>query len=176
MTTRTKNVEVKTVAETSVNNEVNNEVITANVVKVMLPENSDNRVTLVLDKEITTIDFTIGEEKQTTMFGINIYNLVNQVSANVEAIALADALAMGAMINPQIVALSLTNAEIAFVRTHHDEGEERAFEGTYAHECYTTEIKGVKTHIKPMFQTMLDKLIMSAPCIVKKVSVNPFNI
>lgn len=173
MTTTKNNAEVKTVANA---NETANEVMNAIVTKVMLPENADNRVTLVLDKEITTIDFTTGEEKQTNMFGINIYNLVNQVSGQVESIALADALAMGNMINPQIIALALASAEITFVRTHHNEGDARTFEGEYSRECYTTEIKGVKTHIKPMFQNILDKLVMTAPCIIKQVSNNPYNI
>lgn len=173
MTTTKKNVaEVKTVAAA---NESINESINAIVTKVMLPEGSDNRITLVLDKEIETIDFLTGESKQSKTFGLNIYHLVNMVKQEVEYISLADALAMGSMVNPQIIALSLTDAEITFVRVHHEAGDKR-YEGEYSKECFTTEIKGVKTHIKPIFQKTLDTLVMTSPCVIKQVNINPYNI
>ena len=82
--------------------------VKANVVAVTLPKGIDGRVTISLDCEpFPSIDFETGEEITKSAFGINIRNLVNQVGEKVEAIGLANALAMGKAINPQIIRLNV---------------------------------------------------------------------
>lgn len=153
-----------------------NNTITAIVTKVMLPQGTDDRITFVLNKEFTTIDFTTGEEKTTNMFGLNIYAVVNQVGQYVPEIQLADTLAMGKCVNPQIIALALTNAEIVVKREEHQQGEQRKNSNElYARDCVTSEIIKVKTNIKPIFAQMLMQLVTTAPAIVKAAAVpNPF--
>ncbi len=150
--------------------------ITAKVIKVMLPQGTDERITFVLDKEFTTIDFSTGEEKTTNMFGLNIYAVVNQVGQQVPEIQLADTLAMGKCVNPQIIALALTNAEIVVKREEHEQGEKRKNSNElYARDCITSEIVKVKTNIKPIFAQMLMQVVTTAPAIVKAAAVpNPF--
>lgn len=150
--------------------------INATVTKVMLPQGTDERITFVLDKEFTTIDFATGEEKTTNMFGLNIYAVVNQVGQYVPEIQLADTLAMGKCVNPQIIALALTNAEIVVKREEHEQGEKRKNSNElYARDCITSEIVKVKTNIKPIFAQMLMQVVTTAPAIVKTAAVpNPF--
>lgn len=154
----------------------NAEVITGTITKVMLPEGNDERITFVLDKEFTTIDFATGEEKTTNMFGLNIYAVVNQVGQYVPEIQLADTLAMGKCVNPQIIALALTNAEIVVKREEHEQGEKRKnSDELYARDCITSEIVKVKANIKPIFAQMLMQVVTTAPAIVKAAAVpNPF--
>lgn len=151
-------------------------IITGTITKVMLPQGTDERITFVLDTEFTTIDFTTGEEKTTNMFGLNIYAVVNQVGNFVPEIQLADTLAMGKCVNPQIVALALTNAEIIVKREAHEQGEKRKNSNElYARDCITSEIVKVKTNIKPIFAQMLMQVVTTAPAIVKAAAVpNPF--
>lgn len=153
-----------------------NNTITATVTKVMLPQGTDERITFVLNKEFTTIDFATGEEKTTNMFGLNIYAVVNQVGQYVPEIQLADTLAMGKCVNPQIIALALTNAEIVVKREEHEQGEKRKNSNElYARDCITSEIVKVKTNIKPIFAQMLMQVVTSAPAIVKAAAIpNPF--
>ena len=150
--------------------------ITATITKVMLPQGTDERITFVLNKEFTTIDFSTGEEKTTNMFGLNIYSVVNQVGQFVPEIQLADTLAMGKMVNPQIISLALTNAEIVVKREEHEQGEQRKNSNElYARDCITSEIVKVKTNIKPIFAQMLMQIVTTAPAIVKSAAVpNPF--
>ena len=150
--------------------------ITATVTKVMLPQGTDERITFILNKEFTTIDFATGEEKTTNMFGLNIYAVVNQVGQYVPEIQLADTLAMGKCVNPQIIALALTNAEIVVKREEHEQGEKRKNSNElYARDCITSEIVKVKTNIKPIFAQMLMQVVTSAPAIVKAAAIpNPF--
>ena len=150
--------------------------ISAKITKVMLPQGTDERITFVVDKEFTTIDFATGEEKTTNMFGLNIYAVVNQVGQYVPEIQLADTLAMGKCVNPQIIALALTNAEIVVKREEHEQGEKRKNSNElYARDCITSEIIKVKTNIKPIFAQMLMQVVTSAPAIVKAAAIpNPF--
>lgn len=151
-------------------------IITAKVIKVMLPQGTDERITFVLDKEFATIDFATGEQKTTNMFGLNIYAIVNQVGQYVPEIQLADTLAMGKCVNPQIIALALTNAEIVVKREEHEQGERRKNSNElYARDCITSEIIKVKANIKPIFAQMLMQVVTTAPAIVKTAAVpNPF--
>lgn len=152
------------------------EIINGKIIKVMLPEGNDERVSFVLDKEFDTIDFKSGEIKTTNIFGLNIYAVVAQVSQFVPEIQLADALAMGKMVNPQIVSLSMLNADVEIKRENHEAGEKRKMsEDVYARNCKTTEFVNVIPHIKPIFAQMLMQIVTTAPAIVKAAAVpNPF--
>ena len=166
---------IEVVEAENVETEENN-TISATITKVMLPQGTDDRITFVLNKEFTTIDFATGEEKTTNMFGLNIYAVVNQVGQYVPEIQLADTLAMGKCVNPQIIALALTNAEIVVKREEHEQGEKRKNSNElYARDCITSEIIKVKTNIKPIFAQMLMQVVTTAPAIVKAAAVpNPF--
>lgn len=159
----------------SVNNEEGEE-IEGTIIKTMLPEGSDDRMSFVLDKEFDTIDFTTGEVKRTNIFGMNIYAVVNQVAQFVPYIQLADALALGKMVNPQIISLSMNGANVKLKRVLHNQGEQRRnTSDVYARTCKTTEFVKVKPNIKPIFEQMLNQLIATAPAIVKKAAIpNPF--
>ena len=154
----------------------NAEIITATVTKVMIPEGEDERVSFVLDKEFDTIDFKTGEVKRTNIFGLNIYAVVNQAAKFVSYIQLADALAMGKMINPQIISLSMIGANVTIKRESHNEGEQRKnTNGVYARDCITSEFMDIKPNIKPVFEQMLMQIIATAPAIVKAPAIpNPF--
>lgn len=172
-TQQTQAVEV--VEAENVENE-NAETITATVTKVMIPEGEDERISFVLDKEFNTIDFKTGEVKRTNIFGLNIYAVVNQAAKFVSYIQLADALAMGKMINPQIISLSMIGANVTIKRESHNEGEQRKnTNGVYARDCITSEFMDIKPNIKPVFEQMLMQIIATAPAIVKAPAIpNPF--
>lgn len=152
------------------------ELITGTITKVMLPEGNDERVSFVLDKEFDTIDFKTGEVKRTNIFGMNIYAVVNQVGQFVSYIQLADALAMGKMINPQIISLSMLNAQITIKRETHRENEQRKNSNElYSRDCITSEFTDVNPNVKPVFEQMLMKIVTTAPAIVKAPAIpNPF--
>lgn len=152
------------------------EEIEGTIIKTMIPEGTYDRMSFVLDKEFETIDFTTGEVKRTNIFGMNIYAVVNQVAQFVPYIQLADALAMGKMVNPQIVSLSMTGAHVKIRREQHNQGERRKNSSdVYARDCKTTDFVKVKPNIKPIFEQMLMQLIATAPAIIKKADVpNPF--
>lgn len=160
-------------------NAPNVEIITGTIMKVMLPEGNDDRISFALDKEFETIDFKTGEVKKTNIFGMNIYAVVNQVGQFISYIQLADALAMGKMINPQIISLSMLNAQVAIKREDHEAGEKRKMSADiYARNCKTTEFVTVKPNIKPIFEQMLMKIITTNPAAIKedkkKNNPNPF--
>lgn len=152
------------------------EVITGIITKVMLPEGNDERVSFVLDKEFDTIDFKTGEVKRTNIFGMNIYAVVNQVGQFVSYIQLADALSMGKMVNPQIISLSMLNAQVTIKRETHRENEQRKNSNElYSRDCITSEFTDVKPNVKPIFDQMLMKIVTTAPAIVKAPAIpNPF--
>ena len=174
-TNATTNANVQTQQTQAVENE-NAETITATVIKVMIPEGEDERVSFVLDKEFNTIDFKTGEVKRTNIFGLNIYAVVNQAAKFVSYIQLADALAMGKMINPQIISLSMIGANVTIKRESHNEGEQRRnTNGVYARDCITSEFMDIKPNIKPVFEQTLMQIIATAPAIVKAPAIpNPF--
>ena len=155
--------------------------VKGNIVAVTLPKGIDGRVTISLDCEpFPSIDFETGEEIVKSAFGINIRNLVNQVGEKVEAIGLANALAMGKAINPQIISLALIGASIEVSRTFHAKGTQREqSEELYSKDCIVSEIVAITPHVKPMFQKVLETLVMTKPYIENVASgivANPFGI
>ena len=155
--------------------------VKGNIVAVTLPKGIDGRVTISLDCEpFPSIDFETGEEITKSAFGINIRNLVNQVGEKVEAIGLANALAMGKAINPQIISLALIGASIEVSRTFHAKGTQREqSEELYSKDCIVSDIVAITPHVKPMFQKVLETLVMTKPYIENVASgivANPFGI
>ena len=149
----------------------------ATITKVMQSQ-GDNRITLVLNKEFTGYDNS-GEEVTTTMFGTNVCNLINEVGAQVPELQLADAMALGKPLNPQIIALVLMNAEIEVSRVFKEKGEEREYAENgevYTNTCFVTRFKKIKTHINQVFVAMINNLIMTKPCTETATVVNPFNV
>lgn len=153
--------------------------------KVTIPKDGigkDNRVIFIMDDNcvFTTIDYKTHEINKTTSFSLNVYNIVNQVVNHVPEIQLADTLAMGAMVNPMIIALAMTGATIEFDRIFKLASDTR--ENTnevYGQDCFVTKITSVKTSINPVSYTMLNHLIMTQPCIktiTTSAAPNPFNI
>lgn len=166
---------IKTAAEAQ---ERVNETLNAKVLRVMTPQGNDDRITLVIDKELKTIDFSLQEEKMSNKFGLNIFNLINQVREFVPEIQLAETLAMGQMTNPQIIALAMTNAEITFIREFKSADEMRyGGNESYGRDLYKTTIVGVKTHISPQFSAVINKLTMEKPAVVRQAAtIDFFNI
>lgn len=152
------------------------EIISGKIMKVIMPEGNDERITFILNKEFETYDFKTGELKTTNMFGMNIYAAVAQLGQFIPYIQLADALAMGKMVNPQIISLSTLNADVDIKREEHEEGEQRKYgENVYARNCITSEFVNVKANINPIFEQTLMQLVSTAPAIVKAPAIpNPF--
>ena len=155
--------------------------VKGNITAVTLPKGIDGRVTISLDCEpFPSIDFETGEEIVKSAFGINIRNLVNQVGDKVEPIGLANALAMGKAINPQIISLALIGASIEVSRTFHAKGTQREqSDELYSKDCIVSEIIAITPHVKPMFQKVLETLVMTKPYIENVASgivANPFGI
>ena len=152
------------------------------VTNVLLPSNAksydgtgEGRISIVTDTDFDTYDKNTGEKKVTNTFGINSYNLVQQIGLQCEPIALASALALGGEINPQIIALSLRGADLEITREYHAKGEARETDGeVYSQNCFTTKIVKCETHIAPLFARKLDELVTTAPAVVRKVTPNPF--
>lgn len=155
--------------------------VKGNIVAVTLPKGIDGRVTISLDSDpFPSIDFETGEETEKTSFGINIRNLVNQIGEKVEYIALANALAMGKSINPQIISLSLIGASVEVKRVFHAKGTKREkSEELYSKNCIASEIISITPHVKPMFNKVLETLVMTKPFIESLPNgtiTNPFGI
>ena len=154
--------------------------VKGNIVAVTLPKGIEGRITISLDCEFPSIDFETGEEIVKSAFGINIRNLVNQIGDKVEAIGLANALAMGRNINPQIVSLALIGASVEISRTFHAKGTQREqSEELYSKDCIVSDIVAITPHVKPMFQKVLETLVMTKPYIENVASgivANPFGI
>lgn len=155
--------------------------VKGNIVAVTLPKGIDGRVTISLDCEpFPSIDFETGEEIVKSAFGINIRNLVNQVGDKVEPIGLANALAMGKAINPQIISLALIGASIEVSRTFHAKGTQREqSDELYSKDCIVSEIVSITPHVKPMFNKVLETLVMTKPFIESLPNgtiTNPFGI
>lgn len=155
--------------------------IKGNIIAVTLPKGIDGRVTISLDCEpFPSIDFETCEEIVKSAFGINVRNLVNQIGDKVEAIGLANALAMGKNINPQIISLALIGANVEVKRTFHAKGTQREqSDELYSKDCIVSEIVSITPHVKPMFQKVLETLVMTKPYIENVATgtiKNPFNI
>lgn len=156
--------------------------LTAKVVRVGMFPDDPNRVSLITDAEFETIDKKNGGVLTTNSFGLDTIALVSQVSQFVPEIQLAETLALGARVNPQIIALALLNANITFERQFREKGEEREYKqknkpDVYTADCWTTKITSCRTNINPVFANMLMQLITTKPAVVAAVAMpTPFNV
>ena len=176
----------KTSTKTSANASAKSETkeyanIKGNITAVTLPKGIEGRVTISLDCEpFPSIDFETGEEIVKSAFGINVRNLVNQIGDKVEPIGLANALAMGKAVNPQIISLALIGASIEVSRTFHAKGTQREqSDELYSKDCIVSDIVAITPHVKPMFQKVLETLVMTKPYIesvASGITANPFGI
>lgn len=138
--------------------------ITVKVLRVIVPKDADERLTLVTNGEFDAINPQTGEEIKTANVTKNLFEMTNQLAQHVTEIQLAQAMSLGQAVNPMIISLAMANAEIKVKHVFHEKGEERAYDkGEYASDCYVAEITGVTTHIAPQFAAMLQTLIMTQP-------------
>lgn len=155
--------ETKKTDKVKTNNKPETKSYTAKVLKVVTAQKADwkdTRVTIIIDKEIP--QYKEGEIINKDSFSKNIRQLVSEIGAFVPEIQMADALALGRAINPQIIALALTNAQIEFKREYHAQGDEtKAGNGTvYDSEGFSSIITKATPNINPLFNNMLNTLIM----------------
>lgn len=153
----------------------NYENVSGRIVRVMISQYDANRVSFQLNVDFPSINKD-GKEENTNTFGINVFNLVQQIGMSVPEIALADTLSMGQPINPQIIALAMQGADIEIKREFKAKGEKReGTNDTYANDCIVSKFDKVTTHILPQFAAMLANIVATKPAIVKAAAIpNPF--
>lgn len=156
--------------------------ITANITAVTIPKNIEGRVTISLDCDpFISFDFETGQEVEKTYFGINQRNLINQIAPKVKILKLLHARAMGRAINPEIIALALTDATIEVKRTFHAKGTQRQFTNElYSKDCIVSEIVNITPHIDKDFMEEIQELKRTQPFVEVKPNIigitNPFGI
>lgn len=156
--------------------------VVAKVVNVVYSDTL-KRVGIVLDKTFKGFNQD-NKEIETDTFRLNAYTLAKQTSAFVPHIKMAQALALGKSVRPELFSLSLIGADIEIVRTYHEEGEERETlkeDGTpevYEKDTWTTEISKVVPHIDPTFAPMLMEYVKPAPKaeVSANITIDPFNV
>lgn len=156
--------------------------VIAKVVNVVYSDTL-KRVGIVLDKTFKGFNQD-NKEIETDTFRLNAYTLAKQTSAFVPHIKMAQALALGKSVRPELFSLSLIGADIEMVRTFHEEGEERETlkeDGTpevYEKDTWTTEITKVTPHIDPTFAPMLMEYVKPAPKteVSANITIDPFNV
>ena len=150
--------------------------VTAKVQAVLKAE--DGRMRIITDKEFLTIDFKTEQEEQTNSFSLNPFNLLQQIGEQIPILHMASTMCMGEQLNPQIIALSLVNADITFTREFHAKGESRKeTNDAYSKNCYTTTITRITPHISEAANMMIMQLI-STKLTLPKVAIipNPFGL
>lgn len=150
--------------------------VKAKVISVLKAE--DGRMRIITDKEFLTIDFKTEQKEQTNSFSLNSFNLLQQIGGEIPILHTAFTMCMGEQLNPQIIALSLVNADIAFTREFHAKGESRKeTNDAYSKDCYTTNITKVVPHISEAANMMIMQLI-STKLTLPKVAIipNPFGL
>lgn len=125
-----------------------------------------------------------GKSVETDTFGISSRLATDQTKEFVPELALATTLALGKTLNPQIIALCLTNAEIEIVRelrkkgtpTRANEIGARADE-LYEEDTWVTDIVKCKPNIASTFQPFIMQLISTAVAVAEPkpaMTANPF--
>ena len=94
-----------TTAQTTAQNEerIMSYEVTAKVLSVLKAE--DGRMRVITDKGFVTIDYKTEKEEETTAFSLNPFNLLQQVCEYIPILKMANTMAMGEQLNPQITAL-----------------------------------------------------------------------
>lgn len=150
--------------------------VTAKITAILKTE--DGRIRVITDKDFLTIDYKTEKEEQTNSFSLHPFNLLQQVGEQIPILNMANTMSMGETLNPQIIALSLVNADIAFTRDFHANGESRKeTKDVYSKDCYTTTITKVTPHISEAANMMIMQLI-STKLTLPKVAIipNPFGL
>lgn len=125
---------------------------------------SARRVVFNCDQEFSTVDSQTPEATTANRFSINVFNLVNQVSAIDNTFAMIASLAMGKELNHKLIALMFAGATITIKRTFKAQGATREDgKGTYANDTYTTKITSVKFATNPMQNPLVMQIAMNAP-------------
>lgn len=120
---------------------------------------------LNLSKKVKTFDKK-GDEVETDFITMKLGKVVDQVTKFIPELQLASALALGAVINPQIVALCLTNAKIEILENFKFAEEQReGMNETYGKNTWVKDITKCTPNINPLFMPTLGNLINTAPAI-----------
>lgn len=157
------------------NTNKNYQIKNARIVKVWQSNYDKNRITIQLDKTFKSYNENGVFVEDADSFGIPNNRVLRECSS-IEQLQLADAMAMGKPINPQIISLSLLNAIVTVDRTFKQKGEEREFEqGVYANDCFVSHIVSIKPDIKKLFADQLNKLIQTALIVKEEAVPNPWD-
>lgn len=147
----------------------------ARIIKVWTSKFDTKRISLQLDKTFTSFDEKGNFVESTDTFGIAIGAIMQQCN-NEPHLSLADALAMGQPVNPQIVSLVLTGATINVDRVFKEKGEEREYEkGVYNNDCYTSKITSIKPKIADVAEKWIDRLMQTALVVKEETSATAWD-
>ena len=162
--------------ETKEEEKVLNYEVTAKVLSVLKTE--DGRMRIITDKGFITIDYKTEQPEETNSFSLHPFNLLQQIGEQIPILNMANTMAMGEQLNPQIIALCMVGADITFLREFHAKGESRKeTNDAYSKDCYTTLITKVAPHISEAANMMIMQLI-STKLTLPKVAIipNPFGL
>ncbi len=150
--------------------------VSAKVLAIL--KNEDGRARVITDKEFVTIDYKTEKEEDSTAFSLNPFNLLQQIGEQIPILHMANTMAMGEQLNPQIIALAVTGADIDFTREFHAKGEARKeTNDAYSKDCYTTTITKVVPHISEAANAMIMHLISTKLTLPKTAVIpNPFGL
>lgn len=175
-TTKTTTKATTTQATETKEEKVLNYEVTAKVTAVLKTE--DGRMRIITDKGFITIDYKTEQKEETNSFSLHPFNLLQQIGEQIPILNMANTMAMGEQLNPQIIALALVGADITFLREFHAKGENRKeTKDAYSKDCYTTTITRIVAHISEAVNMMIMQLI-STKLTLPKVAIipNPFGL
>lgn len=128
--------------------------ISTKIENVVRSDNFADRVTLVLSDEIAQVsDLDPAKLDIKDKFSKNCYELIKQLAPFSPHAVVAQASAMGKMVNPLFFSYLLNGAEITIKRVFCKKGTPRrdGVNGEYPKDQYTTIIAGLVPHINPLF-------------------------
>lgn len=157
---------------------------TRKVISVTIYKDNERRVIVTFDGEPIP-GYKDGTPTTTNNFGISTRVIATECASKVPMLMLANTLAMGDTINPQIVALCLTGATITFSRTFREKGSIRdsaEFTGraeVYDNDTFKTSVVDVKPNIDGTFVPYIQQLIQTCLKAKKETTTttpdaNPF--
>lgn len=175
--------------DVNVSNENNEEVInntieiSGRVLAITTYKDDEKRVTILLDCEPFAAFDKDHKPTESTSFGEATRSVVAECAKFIPELQLASTLALGKTLNPQIIALCLTGADITISRELRAKGTPtRAAEAgakfgeVYENDTWVTTIIKVRPNINAIFQPHIMKLIETA-LFVKTATVvtdNPY--
>ena len=158
-------------------NSENNSVIkvTGKVINVVMSDTL-KRVGIVLDKTFKGFNQN-DEEIETDTFRFNLYTAAKQFAPFILQVKMAQALSLGKPIQPELLALVLTNANITIERTLREKGEQRDTDDendVFEKDTWTTKVVACTPNIDPSFAPMIAEYIKPAPKASQTININPF--